>query len=330
MKCDRVRDQIPEYICQALEGEDLSVFEAHLKKCPECRREIEAFQRLDAQLKQDVPAIWEEIEPSAQFLTQLKKMRYDDPKPGIIEFLSGIWANHRMAMATGLSICFIVVLVVAVGLSSEWGFVDDSDDEEQVALREAILSPAEGAGGENVTITDADEVNEETFFSKGAAGADGADGAQGDPGEVDVSGIGFDTPSATTPPTEDMSAHEPTAEEIPLSEALSIEEITALAKKIALADAEVQQYLAKHEPLSIEVITVPIDIGDFSCNGPLAVIQKAEPLTNEAFILACVNLKTGEVENLKTVLLPPPTQILKPPLNITPEPTPEPEPDPSS
>ena len=319
MTCDRVRDRLPEYICQALEGKDLLDFEAHLKNCPECRSELEALRKLDARLKQDIPALWENIKPSAQFLAQLKGMKFDpqpEPKPGIIDFLSGIWVNHRMALATGLSVCLVVVLA-ATGMFS----TGSDDDDDQVASREVTLSTADGAAGASVTVTGGGFTPESAPLEESAPSSDES--------------IMLTMPSATSIPKE---APEPEVayESLDTNDATSNASQTDLAITIALHDSRIEEYLGEQEYKSIQVISTPLPAaGNTLCDGPTVVIEKLGSATPEnAFLLACIDMKNSKVVSIIFSATRPPDR--PPDTTYPPSPLPgpppesnlEPEPDP--
>ena len=76
MKCSKVREILFEYIDGTLSKSELSAIEEHLQNCPDCQLELEQIKRIDARLKQEVPAYLESIEPSPAFLNRSMVSEY--------------------------------------------------------------------------------------------------------------------------------------------------------------------------------------------------------------------------------------------------------------
>ena len=133
MKCSSVREKLFDYIDGVLEGSNLREFEDHLKSCSECRDELEKVRQLDAQLRQDIPAYLESIEPAPAFLNRLKHLELE-PTPaktaGFWDSLLSVFQEHRMAWGTGLAILLVVALSFAIPTITQNG---DDDDTQMIA-----------------------------------------------------------------------------------------------------------------------------------------------------------------------------------------------------
>lgn len=133
MKCSQVREKIYEFIEGTLQGTDLSKFEEHLRGCQDCQREFKSVKKLDARLRQEIPIYWESVEPSPSFLNRLKRLELEPEKiekVGILDSILALFQQHRVAFATGLSVCLVVA--VAIGITSI-SLQDDDEDVSQIA-----------------------------------------------------------------------------------------------------------------------------------------------------------------------------------------------------
>jgi len=130
---------LADYIDGILSNQDRLDVEAHIEECPDCRQALENLRELDARLREEVPPLWEAIEPTPQFMAQLKHMELEaspKPSPSIIEWFSSLWNNHRMALATSLSVCLVIVLVLTAMLT-----LGPSDDNDETVVSQNELPP---------------------------------------------------------------------------------------------------------------------------------------------------------------------------------------------
>ena len=321
MRCDRARERLGEYIEGALTGEDLLACEAHLQKCPDCRRELDGLKELDARLKQEVPKYWESIKPAPEFLARLKRIQLETPTSPTVtlaERFSALWGRHRTALAAGLAVSVVIVLALTIPMFMSTG----GDDDENLITSENPPQAALNVKADADMFTPAPTPMPTAFSQRmvptGPAGAAGAAGANdsvtlspssGSSGEsVKVTGSGFAAPSATTPSPSFYGA-------------VTLDRLTAkqeeLAKAIALQDAQVQDFLNGQKPLSIELFSAPII--DFDCNGPTVVIEREKADPQGAFLYACVDLDKREVVDVKFSPTRPVTEPMPPP-SETPQP----------
>ncbi len=130
MKCSEAREMIQEYLEDSLAGKELRDFEAHLKQCQECRLELQNIRSMDARLKQEIPALWNNIEPSPAFLNRLNNMEYEPTKPSVWSFFDPIltlFSDHRPAIAAGLTVLIAIILAITIlpGITDENGGGDE-------------------------------------------------------------------------------------------------------------------------------------------------------------------------------------------------------------
>ena len=146
MKCSECRDRIFEQLDGSLAGKDLQDFLAHLDQCPDCREELEAARTLDIRLKQEVPALWQSIEPSPVFLNRLKNMEFEPEKPSfwsLFDPIVALFQDHRPAMAAGLTVLVAIVIAITVIPS----VIDNQDSETDMVARapESTLAAEESS-----------------------------------------------------------------------------------------------------------------------------------------------------------------------------------------
>ena len=138
MKCSSVREKLFDYMDGTLKGSDLQAIEDHLKRCSECRHELEKVRQLDARLQQEIPAYLESIEPSPAFLNRLNRLELEptsNETSSIWNSFLSVFQEHRMAFGTGLA----VLIMIAVGLAIPTITQDNDDDETQMVAE----APAE-------------------------------------------------------------------------------------------------------------------------------------------------------------------------------------------
>jgi len=186
MRCDNCKGQLADYIDGMLSNQDRLDLEAHIEECPDCRQALEDLRELDARLREEVPPLWEAIEPTPQFMAQLKHMKLEPspkPSPSIIEWFSSLWSNHRMALATGLSVCLVIVLVFTAMLTLG---PSDDDDETVVSQNEGALAatpePTATQAGRNFLSMEgsgfaADNQEDSVRSEKGSIDLEESDGA---------------------------------------------------------------------------------------------------------------------------------------------------------
>jgi len=301
MKCSEVRERIYEYLEGSLKGEDLQAFEAHLEQCQECRLELESVQALDSRLTQEVPVLWESIEPSPAFLNRLKHTELEPEKASIWSFfdpLLVLFQDHRPAMAAGLTVLIAIVLAITIipGIIS-----DDDVDTDMIAE-----APAESAM-ENLAAGDDDGA-----MSKGVADRStttvgiSEEGVQEAPEmDVTVSGSGWEAedeeapspaaaPEPTTPPLPDtaggmfsmslcadLASHD---EAVP-GEAYK-QEYPSI--QIALDDSNVKEALLGETVWCVQAL-VEVDLEDYVCSGSIVAIALGETGLLGPALYVCVD-----------------------------------------
>ena len=301
MKCSEVRERIYEYLEGSLKGEDLRAFEAHLEQCQECRLELESVRVLDARLQQEVPALWESIEPSSAFLNRLKHTELEPEKASIWSFfdpLLVLFQDHRPAMAAGLTVLIAIVLAITIipGIIS-----DDDVDTDMIAE-----APAESAM-ENLAAGDDDGA-----MSKGVADRStttvgiSEEGVQEAPEmDVTVSGSGWEAedeeapspaaaPEPTTPPLPDtaggmfsmslcadLASHD---EAVP-GEAYKQEDPSI---QVALDDSNVKEALLGETVWCVQALA-EVGLEDYVCSGSTVAIALGETGLLGPALYVCVD-----------------------------------------
>ncbi len=315
MKCSEVRERIYEYLEGSLKGEDLQAFEAHLEQCQECRLELESVQALDARLKQEVPALWESIEPSSAFLNRLKHTEMEPEKASIWSFfdpLMALFQDHRPAMAAGLTVLIAIVLAITIipGI-----FSDDNVDTDMIAE-----APAESAM-ENLAAGDDDGA-----MSKGVADRStetvgiSEEGVQEAPEmDVTVSGSGWEAEDEEAPPA---PAVVPEAEAPPLPDTAGGMFSMSLCADLASHDEAVPGEAYKQEDPSIQIALddsnvkeallgetvwcvqalAEVDLEDYVCSGSTVAIALGEAGLLGPALYVCVDSGSETVTHM--VFLP--------------------------
>ncbi len=266
MKCEEVRNLLPEYMEGTLKGRKLRALEKHLQGCEACQRELEGIREMDARLSVDIPGYWESINPRPEFLVRLRQMDFEASRPqsvSILDALWGFWMRHRTGLVTAVSICIVTIVLVMVvpTFMSPMGQPPQGDGQ-----------PAGGASQEGdlywqtpeTTPAPQNEVGERAFSAKGAEPTDteSVTGLQGPGGPQGA--------QATEQTPRDGLAAEAKA----LADSAKIEDYTLekaeRAIDIALQDDEVKSLLAGKEIASVEVRKPPGDIEDWT--GPVVIM----------------------------------------------------------
>ncbi|MFO8101946.1 MAG: zf-HC2 domain-containing protein [Dehalococcoidia bacterium] len=304
MKCHEVRERLVEYIDGRLEERQLQSIEEHLQGCPDCRRELESMRELDAGLKQEVPAMWESIEPSAAFLNRLKSMELEPEKTSFLSFLDplvALFRNNRAVTAAGLTALIAIVLALTVpGIISEDGSEPDMvaeapsptvTDEGSHTLTETATEDSAGPQGPR---------DSEESQSKGTGSGETAV----PPATTDLNGTSFaweteeaepPVPAPTTVPSPTITYPTkviPPAGEI-IGESTGGENLTA---EIALADPQVQQALDGETIICIEILQ-DVNLEGYVCSGSTISIATDETAPVAPFLYVCV--ESGSVTSVK-------------------------------
>jgi anti-sigma factor RsiW len=102
MKCEDLKNLIPEYLQGDLEQFDLDEISSHLFNCPNCREELELFEKSWSLLDS-----WEEISPSPGFqsavMREIRKERQQQKK-SFIDMVISLFRFNVPAWAAALMI----------------------------------------------------------------------------------------------------------------------------------------------------------------------------------------------------------------------------------
>ena len=271
MRCGQVRERFHEYAQGTLKGGDLQSFQEHLQSCQDCRSQLDSFRNLDARLRSDVPRFWESIEPAPDFMARLKQSNMEAPQSfttRMAAVLSELWSNHRIALATSLSICIVIALAFTVPkmlpTHDEGLLVSKVIEEVEVPATKGVIKevPVEREVVKEVV----KEVPVEKVVEKGVF----AQEAMKSPA-VASGGHSTETPAYTA-------------------------EQEALAITIAMEDSEVQEMLKDKNHHIIGLQEFACDTDDFSWSGPAVIIAlEEEPSTPEVTLHICIDLDEHQV-----------------------------------
>ncbi len=311
MKCSEVKERLIEYLDGQFEASQLRSIEEHLQSCPDCRRELESMRELNTGLKQEVPAMWESIEPSPAFLNRLKYMELEPEKASILSFfdpLVVLFQKHRPVVAAGLTVLVAIVLALTIpGIISE-----DSDETEMVAAAPSATT----ANEEAFNVADRDmvsAVSQGESQSKGIGGGETAvppsatTGLNGTSLSWETEGaespMPMPTPFPSTMPGESLVIPAPTVP--PAMECTDAS--TAFyghwadeenpAARIALAFPGVQQALEGKSITCLEILH-DVNLEGYVCSGSTVSIAVDETAPAAPLLYVCV--EAGSVTFVKT------------------------------
>ncbi|MFP4641186.1 MAG: anti-sigma factor family protein [Dehalococcoidia bacterium] len=280
MKCEEVRDLLPEYLEGTLKGRKLRALEKHLQGCEVCQQELESIREMDARLSEDIPRYWENINPRPEFLARLRQMDFEASRPqsvSVLDALSGFWMRYRTGLVTSVSICIVAVILVMVvpTLISPMG-------EEEALEQTPAETPAPQEGAE-----------ERAFSGKGAepTETESATGLEGPQGPQGARTPGVTTSEGLTVDSQDLAASAEITGYTP--------EKAERAIDIALNNSRVQSILANVEIVSVEEVRESIeDIENWT--GPVVVmtLSGAED-QQESQLSVYVDLDEGRVVEVK-------------------------------
>jgi predicted anti-sigma-YlaC factor YlaD len=122
--CDVYREDLARYVDGELHGEDRSRFEAHLRSCTDCQREVRIFQSLKGELQAmgmkqpEIPggSVWEDVNrkvtrPAGWIFTIVGFVMY--VAYAVYTFLTST-GNLFEKLALGLLVTGFLVLLVSV------------------------------------------------------------------------------------------------------------------------------------------------------------------------------------------------------------------------
>lgn len=274
MKCEEVRDLLPEYMEGSLKGRKLRALERHLRACEACQQELAGLREINALLSKNAPKYWESIDIRPEFLARLRQMDFEASRPqsgSILDALSGLWMRHRTGLVTAVSVCIVVIILVTVVPA----FISPMGSPEQKESQPAITTQGEAASEQTPSATSApqNEAEERAFSAKGA-----------EPTETEsVRGLeGPQEPEAPQGPSGEQGPQRPaytTGEGLAVEtrELIDSAEITNYTREegkqaidIALQNDEVKSLLAGKEVISVEVYRSTGDIEDWT--GPVVIM----------------------------------------------------------
>jgi hypothetical protein len=132
MDCKKIKELAPDYLLDALDGQNRMSLEEHLAACPDCRQAMESYKRVWAELGK-IPQ--EEPSPvlQARFTAMLKAFRYEpdeakfkeSPADKLTEWLENWWPR-RPAFQLGTAFVFLL-FGLALGQMVQRGGSDSSE-----------------------------------------------------------------------------------------------------------------------------------------------------------------------------------------------------------
>lgn len=271
MRCGKAGELLQGYIEGTLKGGELRALKEHLQVCRKCSHELAILNELDAHLKREVPKYWESIDLAPDFLARLKQIPIEpssSPAFNLAESLSALWTRHRMALATGLSVCLIIVLALTIPM------ITRNDDDDMIVSE----VPKESDG-----ILMSQIAEEEAQSSVDM--------------EEDMVGL-FEAKSFST--GDEMPEAMPIAPPTWKNEAE--DERRTLAIEVALSDATVQEHLGGISPIIIAVYppnraTLAFDEEVPECPATTVVIALEETVSDEK-LYVCVDIEKSEVTEI--------------------------------
>lgn len=296
MRCERVREQLPEYLGGTLREKDTALLKEHVEGCVACRTELDDLRALDGRLKRSVPRLWEELTPAPALVARLKNLNLE-PSPASTRAdakagrLTMWWQVHRPALVTGAAILLLIALAVTVP-----SILSPEDDDESIVSERLPQVTVAGP-----TATDA------------AADKKVIEAAEPAPTARLMVPAPTPTPTPTPRPTAvPMPTPAPTPRPIPTNAAtatptaapppyvvggaagLSREQVET-AKAIALSDSRVQEAIKGLPSYTAEVFSGTMTVEDFTWTGPTVLITKNAADPRERFLYAFVDLEKREV-----------------------------------
>ena len=302
MRCSEVRERLTEYMDGLLKGAEFQAIEEHLQSCPKCRRELEMVRELDTRLRQEVPVLWESIEPSPGFASRLKRIELEPEKASVWRFfdsLQGILQNHRPAMAAGLTVLIAVVLAITIvpGIISQ-----DGDENAEIAKAPAPAVDESTPGLERSLTSVPDDAGNIPRGSSVTVGGEGMPVPGEEPEGVDWEAMKNAEEEIVPPTTEPEPDPTPISE--PIEETLctgstshynesdgGIYDQECPAIRIALGDLEVQEALQGETIWCVQLMT-EVDLADYVCSGSTVAIAVEETEPIQPVIYVCVEAGT--------------------------------------
>jgi len=104
MKCDRCQEQFTDYLEGSLPASQREQIAAHLRQCPDCAEELEAFRRTVAALRG-----LEEVAPPANLLSRINRAVAAQAQPARPRFRLSWQRLGAAAAAAALVVGFVAV-----------------------------------------------------------------------------------------------------------------------------------------------------------------------------------------------------------------------------
>ena len=105
MRCNECRDKLPQYSLGVLGASEVAAIQEHLAECPDCRAELEAFERLDEVM---TPAA--QVAPERDLWPGVAE-RLQPRRAPVFEWLMPQWSRAWV----GAAVAAAVVLMLVVG-----------------------------------------------------------------------------------------------------------------------------------------------------------------------------------------------------------------------
>ncbi len=106
MKCEKIRALMMDYIYDELQEKDGAAFEEHLKKCSECREEVESLN-----VTSDILQQWEEPEHDVRMIVVRDKVSLFDKLKELLN--GGFFKPNKIAFGFTCAFLFLFLLLAA-------------------------------------------------------------------------------------------------------------------------------------------------------------------------------------------------------------------------